>query len=168
MLTNHFGITYYIGFPNKFKNDQPWGHQIIGKNIRKFPPEDEYELNSLLTPAGDLSMTPTNFARYVQFHLKGLKGDDNYLRSSTIKQIHFGHQGFSLGVINSQWAGHTFSGMDGSAGTFFCRAILISQSDFAFTIMMNAGSGTGRMKAVDWLTAKIVKKRFHWWWKFWL
>jgi hypothetical protein len=71
-------------------------------------------------------------------------------------------------VANGVLAGKQFSGFDGSAGTFFCRAILVPNSDFAFTIMMNAGSGTGRMRAIDWLSMKIVKQRFNWWWKFWL
>jgi len=61
-----------------------------------------------------------------------------------------------------------FSGIDGSAGTFFCRAILIPESKLAFTIMTNAGSGTGEMKAVDWITMKLIKKHYNWWWKFWM
>lgn len=34
--------------------------------------------------------------------------------------------------------------------------------------MTNAGSGAAKMKAVDWLTLKIVKKHYNWWWKFWM
>ena len=83
-------------------------------------------------------------------------------------QVNFGHQGFSLGVANSKLKGYKFSGFDGSAGTFFCRSIIVPEPDFAFTIMMNAGSGTDSMKAVDWLTMRIVKKHYNWWWKFWL
>jgi hypothetical protein len=26
----------------------------------------------------------------------------------------------------------------------------------------------GEMEAADWLTMKIVKKYYNWWWKFWL
>jgi hypothetical protein len=63
---------------------------------------------------------------------------------------------------------YNLSGMDGSAGTFFCRAIIVPESDFVFTIMTNAGSETAEMKAVDWITMKIVKKRYNWWWKFWI
>ena len=32
--------------------------------------------------------------------------------------------------------------------------------------MMNAGSDTAQMKAVDWLTMRTVKKYYNWWWKF--
>ncbi len=64
--------------------------------------------------------------------------------------------------------GRRCSGLDGSAGTFFCRAVLVPEADFALTVMTNVGSGAGSMKAVDWLTLKVVKRRFGWWWRFWL
>ncbi|OAD20199.1 hypothetical protein THIOM_004115, partial [Candidatus Thiomargarita nelsonii] len=77
-------------------------------------------------------------------------------------------KGFSIGVANGVLGGKSFSGFDGSAGTFFCRSIIVPKSNFAITIMMNAGSGSGTMKAVDRLTMQIIKKHFNWWWKFWL
>jgi len=46
--------------------------------------------------------------------------------------------------------------------------IIVPESDFAFTIMTNAGTSTGSMAAVDWLTKRIVEKQFNWWWKFWI
>ncbi|MEJ2407157.1 MAG: hypothetical protein P8171_23315, partial [Candidatus Thiodiazotropha sp.] len=69
---------------------------------------------------------------------------------------------------NGILGGRRYSGFDGSAGTFFCRSIIVPDSDFAFAIMTNAGSGTGSMETVDWLTMRIVKEHFNWWWKFWL
>jgi hypothetical protein len=100
--------------------------------------------------------------------LKGLGGTDNYISSEAYRSIHFGHAGFSLGVANGVLGGKRYSGFDGSAGTFFCRSIIVPESDFAFAIMANAGSGTGSIEAVDWLTMRIVKAHFNWWWKFWL
>ncbi len=167
-IIGQVGLNVYIGWPNNYNSEQPWGHILNGKNIEKFAPGHEYKIPYLLTPAGDLSLTPISFAKYIQLHLGGLKGQDNFIKSNTYQYIHFGHKGFSIGVVSGELAGHSFSGMDGSGGTFFCRAIIVPNSDFAFTIMMNAGSGTGQMKAVDWLTMRIVKKHYNWWWKFWL
>lgn len=167
-LTDDLGLSVYIGWPNRLSPDQPWGHLVTRNRIEAQPPDHEYRLPDQLKPAGDLSMTPRDFATYAQRHLRGLNGKDSYLSREIYRHIHFGHVGFSLGVANGVLAGKQFSGFDGSAGTFFCRAILVPNSDFAFTIMMNAGSGTGRMRAIDWLSMKIVKQRFNWWWKFWL
>ena len=167
-LTDDLGMSVYVGWPNRIGNNQPWGHLINEGKIEAFSPNHEYQIPYLITPAGDLSMTPNDYARYTQLHLKGLRGSDNYISSHAYHFIHFGHDGFSLGVANGILGGKRYSGFDGSGGTFFCRSIIAPESDFAFTIMTNAGSGTSSLKAVDWLTLRIVKKHFNWWWKFWL
>ena len=167
-LTDDLGMSVHIGWPNSIGVDQPWGHMIAKDKVEPFPPDHDYKLPYLITPAGDLSLTLRDYAKYTQLHLRGLKGNDNYISSNAYRHIHFGHAGFSLGVVNGVLGGKRYSGFDGSAGTFFCRSIIVPESDFALAIMANAGSGTGSMEAVDWLTMRIVKKHFNWWWKFWL
>lgn len=167
-LTDDLNMKVHIGWPNSFSADQPWGHHISNDKIEALPPGHEYRLPCLIAPAGDLSLTPRDYAIYTQLHLRGLRGENNYISSKGYQQIHFGHTGFSLGIVNGALGGKRYSGFDGSAGTFFCRSIIVPESDFAFSIITNAGSGTGTMKSVDWLTMQIVKKQFNWWWKFWL
>jgi D-alanyl-D-alanine carboxypeptidase len=167
-IVNEMGVEIVWGFPNKRDSLQPWGHTIIAKEVEVFPPSHEYIIPNLLVPAGDLSMKPLGFAKYIQHHLKGLLNTDNFLSSENYRYIHYAEKGFSLGVYTTKQFGINLSGMDGSAGTFFCRAIIIPQNDFAFIIMTNAGTGTAHMKAIDWLSRKIAKKQFNWWWKFWM
>lgn len=167
-LTDDLGMFVHIGWPNSMSPDQPWGHLITGSKVETFPPDHDYKLPGLITPAGDLSLTAKDYAKYTQLHLRGLRGEDNYISSAAYRHIHFGRKGFALGVANGVLGGKKFSGFDGSAGTFFCRSILVPEADFAFTIMTNAGSGSASMAAVDWLMMRIVKQRFNWWWKFWL
>ncbi len=167
-LTGDLGLSVRIGWPNSISPDQPWGHMITKGKVDAFPPGHDYKLSYLITPAGDLSMTPKNYAKYTQLHLQGLTGSSNYISSESYRYIHFSHDGFSLGVANDVLGGQKYSAFDGSAGTFFCRVIIVPESDFAFTILMNAGSGTASMDAVDWLTQRIIEKHFNWWWKFWL
>lgn len=168
MLRNDLGMSVHIGWPNSISSEQPWGHLVVKRKVETYPPDHDYKIPYLITPAGDLSMTPKDFAKYTQLHLRGLRGNDNYISSEAYNYIHFSHKRFSLGVVNGVSGGKRYSGFDGSTGTFFCRSIIVPESDFAFTIMMNAGSGSGSMKAVDWLTMRLVKKHFNWWWKFWL
>ena len=167
-LRDNLGLSVHIGWPNSINSEQPWGHLIMGKEAQSFPPDHEYKLPYLITPAGDLSMKPLDYAKYTQLFLKGLRGENNYISSETCKYISFGHKGFSLGVANGNMNGYKYVGFDGSGGTFFCRSIVVPESNLAFTIMMNAGSGSGTMKAVDWITMKTVKKYYNWWWKFWM
>lgn len=167
-LSDDLGMSVHIGWPNSISVDQPWGHMIVKDKVEPFPPDHDYKLPCLITPAGDLSMTPKDYAKYTQLHLRGLRESDNYITSMAYRNIHFGHAGFSLGVANDKLGGKRYSRFDGSAGTFFCRSIIVPDSNFAFTIMANAGSGPGLMEAVEWLTMRIVKKHFNWWWKCWL
>lgn len=167
-IVNNLGIETRIGFPNKFDPLQPWGHIMTKDTYEVFAPDNKYQLAPVLAPAGDLSIKPLGFAKYIQLHLKGLKGESNYLNSESYKYLHYAETGFSVGIVNSKIYGLTISGIDGSAGTFFCRGIIIPDRNFAFTIMTNSGTGTAQMKAVDWVTKQIVKKQFNWWWKFWM
>jgi CubicO group peptidase (beta-lactamase class C family) len=167
-IVGDMGLNTYIGFPNTLDADQVWGHTITGNSLESFPPSHEYHIPYLIKPAGDLSLSLVDFGKYIQWHLKGLQGEDNFISTQTYEYLHFGHSGFSIGTGNGKMLGHSFSGMDGSAGTFYCRAILLPDADFAFTILMNAGSGSARMQVVEWLTMKIVKQYFGWWWRFWM
>jgi D-alanyl-D-alanine carboxypeptidase len=160
-------LPVHVGWPNRLDPGQPWGHRPGAAGFEPCDPEDDYALPVALAPAGDLALTARGFARYAQRHLQGLTGAAVRPGPEAFRRIHFGHDGFSLGVGNGRIGGHRFSGMDGSAGTFFCRAIYIPELDFAFAIQVNAGSGSGTMPAVDWLTAKLLKRRLGWWWKFW-
>lgn len=167
-INNELKITTFTGFPNKHHPDQPWGHMMQGSQIEYFAPDHEYKLPSLIKPAGDLSMQPEGFARFIQMNLKGLEGQDGFLTAQTIHYIHFAHRPFSLGTGNGTLGGLKISGTDGSTGTFFCRGLIFPEADFALIIMTNAGNGTGRMKSVEYLTMRLLKKQFNWWWKFWL
>lgn len=168
VLADELGLAAHIGWPHTLDANQPWGHRITGRQVEACSPGQTDRIPYLLTPAGDLSMTPIDYATYTRLHLQGLRGGDNYISSESYRYLHFSHDGFSLGVANGFWGDRRYSGFDGSAGTFFCRSVFFPKSNFAFVIMTNAGSAEESMAAVDWLTMRIVKKRFDWWWKFWI
>jgi len=167
-LVDEWGVGVHVGWPHGAGAEQPWGHLLAKEGVTTFDPEHPYRVAYLLTPAGDLSMTPRGFAAYVREHLRGLRGIDGHLSSASFRRIHVGRPEFSLGVANGVIGGMRFSALDGSAGTFYCRAVLVPEADFALTVMTNAGSDSGSMKAVEWLTMAILKRRFGWWWRFWL
>jgi CubicO group peptidase (beta-lactamase class C family) len=161
-LEEGMNIPVHIGWPHSISPEQPWGHIIKSKTeIEIMGPRHDYVIPELLTPAGDLSMTSIGFANYTQLHLKGLRKEDNYISSQSYENIHFGYKGFSLGVGNGRYRNTRYSGMDGSAGTFFCRSIIVPESDFAFTLMINAASNNGTSAAAEWLTQKILVKQFN-------
>ena len=168
-LVDGFGLDVRFGWPNREDAEsQPWGHgpDANGKP-RPYPPGDPYGLSTLIAPAGDLSMRPLHYARYVQQHLRGLRGVDGYISAATTRHIHHAQRGFGLGVGNGRYYGKDVSQMDGSAGTFYCHTIIVPDGDFAYAVLTNAG-GPEAMAGVYELSGHILKQRFRWWWKFWL
>lgn len=168
-LVDGYGLDVRFGWPNLEEPDlQPWGHAPgDGGKLCFYAPGDPYALSPLIAPAGDLSMRPLHYARYVQQHLRGLRGIDGWLQASTLRYIHGAQRGFSLGVGNGRYFGKAVSQMDGSAGTFYCHSIIVPEDDFAYVILTNAG-GTEATAGVYELSSHIMKRRFRLWWKFWL
>lgn len=168
-LVDGFGLDVRFGWPNREEPEtQPWGHApgADGK-MRAYSPGDEYGLSTLLAPAGDLSMRPLHYARYVQQHLRGLRGMDGYVSAGSVRHIHGAQRGFSLGVTNGRFFGKDVSQMDGSAGTFYCHSIIVPGDDFAYVVLTNAG-GKAAMAGVYELSGRIMKQQFGWWWRFWM
>lgn len=163
-LKKELGLDVFIGWPNQISKDQPWGHILNKDNtLEKFGPDVKYFLNPLIAPAGNLSMKPEDFARYVQLHLKGLRGSNEQLRSETFKYIDTGYDGFALGVANDKMMNKPYVYFDGSVGTFYARGAILPESNLGIAIMINNGSA----EAVDYITMKIAKVYFNWWWMFW-
>ena len=170
-LARDLGYAVHIGWPNTLNAQyQPWGHGGVNAKdlLRPYGPEDPYALSILIAPAGDLSMKPLDYAKYVQTHLQGLRGRDGYLKAETVRFIHYGHKGFSIGVGNGQYHGQQVSQFDGSAGTFYCHSIVVPDADYAYVVMANAGHPEA-VKGVyevsgELMTRRIGKKP---WWRFW-
>lgn len=168
-LTEGMGFNVLFGWPNQLEeegSDQPWGHAPEGDALRPYPPDDPYALSILIAPAGDLSMTPLEYAGYVQRHLQGLRGIGNYLTSRTYRYIHHARKGFALGVGNGRYQGKNVSQFDGSAGTFYCHTIVVPGDDFAFVIMANAG-GEQAQHGIYELSARIMRGASRPWWRRW-
>ncbi|PVV13548.1 MAG: hypothetical protein B6D77_04265 [gamma proteobacterium symbiont of Ctena orbiculata] len=166
-LSHDLQLPVIFGWPNKHHRNQPWGHAEIDGTLKALSPEHEYRLPDIIAPAGDLSLKPLDYASYVQLHLQGLMGKDNYLAAGTYRTIHYRQRGFSFGVVNASAWGERYSMFDGSAGTFYCATMLFPDSDFAFVVMTNSGTAPA-VKGITWISKKIIKKYFKLWWMFWM
>ena len=133
-----------LGFPNRPDPAQPWGHWLAGPNdslLTALGPALPYRIQPVLAPSGDVAMPLPDYARFVQLHLQGLLGQDNYLRASTYQTLHFGQPAYAYGWRVSQLAatGAPVSTHDGSAGTFFCHTSIYPSERVAFVVITNAG-----------------------------
>jgi hypothetical protein len=93
-----------------------------------------------------------------------MTGTDTQLKSETLKYMNTKYNEFSLGTWNGKRVGKSYICLDGTAGTFYARGVIIPQSDFGFTFMMNSGSE----EAAEYITMELMKAYFNWWWMFWI
>lgn len=172
-INKELGLDARIGWPYEIKENQPYGHIVVGNApLQIIGPDVDYSLNPLLIPAGDLSMIPEDFTKYVQLHLSGLKGNSDFLSQETFEYIDIGEepqsskQGeyFSLGSFDGNILGKNYVSFDGTLGTFYARGVILPEDDFAYAVMTNNGNAN----AIEYITMRLAKAKFHYWWMFWI
>lgn len=151
------GIEYYIGFPNKESVTAPWGHWIDAKGMVPLPPGHFYSLIDVLAPAGDISMSIGNYSRWLQINLQGLLGNSKYLRQDSYQKMHFINKDYSFGWINFDDTDYgAISTHDGSAGTFYCHAVIVPSLKAAIAVIANSADEK-TMKGLYELRNRLVK-----------
>ena len=151
-----FNINIEFGFPNKLDNKQPFGHWIQNDSLKVVESDVDYNL-ALAEPAGDISMTLPDYAKFIQYNLKGLQGQDNVLKSTTYEYLHYGLTDYSIGWGNVNKSDKQFSEHSGSAGTFFCYTLLDKKRKLAYIIIANSATRQaqqGIFKLLDKLKQK--------------
>jgi D-alanyl-D-alanine carboxypeptidase len=147
-------LHYLLGFPNRHDADQPWGHwqQVPTDSVlTPLGPTNTYQLRDYMAPAGDLAMPLPDVAQLMQLHLRGLLGQSNYLAASTYQTLHFGQPAYAYGwsVSTLPTTGALVSAHNGSAGTFFCHAILYPSEKVAFVVLANAGDDKAQQACTE-------------------
>jgi D-alanyl-D-alanine carboxypeptidase len=126
---------------------QPWGHVDDGSGT--IVPIDLTDVANrfpkLVEPAGNVSLTIADFARYAQLHLRGLRGEGSLLDFQTFRHLH--HPTFKPGdpfAYASGWVELSIDRIptsfhDGSAGAFYAvmylqpsrnRAVVLATNQF--------------------------------------
>jgi D-alanyl-D-alanine carboxypeptidase len=155
-LGQELGLDFGFGWPNVADSSQPWGHSTKDSGLIPLPPSDPYTL-LWVEPAGDINMSISDFAKWVQFNLQGLEGKGPLLNKKEYEFLHYGMPdhyaiGWTWGV-NSK--GHKVSAHDGSADTFYCWAYIIRDIDRAYIVLANSANKTGVQQML-----KVLLKRY--------
>lgn len=89
-------------------------------------------------PAGDINLKLTDYARFIQLHLQGLSGKDNYLKSSTYYFLHNANTGYALGWFNIAEDNNSFSSHTGTgAFTYFSNVQIDRIKRIAYIVVAN-------------------------------
>jgi CubicO group peptidase (beta-lactamase class C family) len=154
------GIDGRFGWPTHDDPAQPWGHYYDADSGRLVPlgPHDEYQLPDICSAAGDVSMSVGDYGRFLQLNLLGLGGRDTIIRSATCRFLHTGADTvarYAVGWGRGEHAGRRVSRHNGSAGTFYCTALVFRDRDLALAIAVNAAP-PGIAEAISGLAGEIL------------
>jgi CubicO group peptidase (beta-lactamase class C family) len=140
-----------VGWPNARDARGPWGHVERDGVLAPTAPDDPYRLPAWCAPAGDLSMSLPDLARFARAHLRGLDGREPLLRAETFRAMHTRRLRSGLGWGVTKLLGHEpVSTFSGSAGTFVAMIALVHDSDLGFVVAANAADASteGMVKTV--------------------
>lgn len=162
-------INFTIGWPALADINQPWGHKIPEGDSLLRPQSPLLNIadqdDELLTPAGNYSMSLTDYTKFLQFNLRGLNGKDSLLKSSTVKYLHFCNLDtskhlfpfYSIGWVAYQTNnGNKISTHTGADATCFCMTVLHDDQNWGLTVAINSADEKS-IEGVTSLKRKIEK-----------
>ena len=134
---------------------QAIGHE---ENRKGFTPAPQDGFPAELRPAGDVQLSALSYAKFLQFHLRGLAGAEGLLKSSTVKFLHTPTDRAGLGWGIRDFEGALSSVHSGSAGTYYAVTVLQPSRDLGVAVMVN--SGGSRAEALCGEAVRLFLKRF--------
>ncbi len=156
ILKTQMGIDFLIGWPNRNKRNQPYGHWIENGKIVPVQPNIKYNLN-LAEPAGDLSMNIENYAKFIQLNIKGLADEDNFLESDTYKFLHTAKNNYAIGWGNYVKDNKQISEHAGSDGTFFSYAQIDRKKMIGYIVIVNSGTESAQKGVFELINVMKAK-----------
>ena len=166
-LFDEMDIAGEFGYPVAVDSAQPSGHFERGDTLRPSRLRNSYEPAVMIGPAGDVNMNLPDYGRFLQLHLRGLRGTEPaLLSSSTIQHMHESQGGMSLdsnlpgyglGWVVHDYLGARSSSHAGSIGRFKARATIQPSRDLAVAVVANAG-GDAADRATTELRESLLKR----------
>ncbi|WMX15743.1 MULTISPECIES: serine hydrolase [unclassified Aureispira] len=151
-------IDAVIGWPTDSDANQPFGHHSVhplDSNLRAVTARNMFQMEDIIAPSGDLSMSIEDYAKFVQAHLQGVQGQDNLLKADTYNYVHYGRENYAMGWTRLLKNGTHVSTHDGSAGTFYSHTSILKEKDLGIIIFVNA-SNIYATKAVYTLKKRLL------------
>jgi CubicO group peptidase (beta-lactamase class C family) len=157
-----------FGNPGTDSVAQPFGHVRSRGGAKVIDPRDvDYVVPQVITAAGDASVTLEDYGRFLQPHLRGLRGVDGLLKAATVKELHTPiapvdtSNGYAAGWGVAIRDGVETHGHSGSGGAYIAITAIQPARDFAIAFLTNIGgddvmAGFSKLRPV--LTAKFLPR----------
>jgi CubicO group peptidase (beta-lactamase class C family) len=134
------GIKARFGWPAlTHRNEEPWGHALIGDQLVPVDPRDpESQIPAWANPAGNLSLSIDEFARYVQWHLRAAEGLPSWLSPQSVAMLHTAFDNYAMGWAESGTGVTRFSFHAGGSDLFRAYMVIVPGLDLAAVVVANA------------------------------
>jgi len=144
------------------KIDEPWQHRLEGTHHVSIEPGPQMDNPPVVAPAGTVHCSIGDWAKFIQAHLRGERGEPGLLKPETIKYLHtapFGDYGFGWGHAQRPWAGGLALTHTGSNTMNLAIVWMAPLKDFAVLVMTNqADPGDVTFKACDEVEAALIQE----------
>jgi D-alanyl-D-alanine carboxypeptidase len=118
---------------------EPWGHAgIDGQLVPVDPRDPAIQVPEWAVPAGHLSLSTGDFAKFVQLHLRGLRGVPTLLQPSTFTQLHTPVDNYAYGWAVVELGDRQVSFHQGATGLFYALMIIDAAHDVAAVVVANS------------------------------
>jgi hypothetical protein len=137
---------------------------IIGTVMEVAPADAVYTTPLAIEPTGDASLSPQDYWRFLQLHLRGLRGRDNVLKATTIQDLHrtaapiSPSLGFAMGWSVMPRDGIQSHEHVGSYGAYVAYATIQTSRDLAVGAFTNLGGGQDLRDAVARVALQIATR----------
>ena len=151
LLFKPLGVKAYFGFPTFAGPEQPWGNTAYWGSAAPARLIDQ-RFPEVLEPAGIVSMTLRDFARFLQLHLRGMMGqDDSGFSAGMINQLHNPRivtglpfeQAYASGWFITKVNGEEIHWHSGSAGNFVVYMAINPVLQKGVVVVTNVGGIQG-------------------------
>lgn len=164
LLFDPLGVKAHFGFPNDISPEQPWGYTAYWGAAAPARLIDQ-SIPEVLGPAGIVSLTLRDYARFLQLHLRGMLGqDDSGFTTAMINQLHRSRivtgrpfeQAYAAGWFISKVNGETIHWHSGSAGNFVVYMAINPARKKGIVVVTNVGGTQGGRVGLDILERMLT------------
>lgn len=158
------GARVAFGNPGLAAEPQPWGHRtILGAVVEVPPAAPLYTIPFAFEPAGDASPSLSDCARFLQLHLRGLRGQDDGLKARTIQELQGRSPDGSQRGGAVGWNVMPRDGVEshehfGSSGAYVAYATIQPSRDVAVGVFTNLGGGQELRNAIARIALRIAAR----------
>ena len=143
-INKPLNISAKTGWPNKISEEQPAGHWARYGSLAPEPANTWVKPHPAIIPAFDINLTITDYAKFLQENLRGLRGEKASLTQRSFELMHFGIPDYSFGWQNASLGNARISFHTGDSHLFNTYVELVPEKNIGILVVGNNGDSMGK------------------------